>query len=473
MEEATEIDAFDILKRDIGILRDLQRMLISIFVCDENQHSNIAQLFHFFDEISISENFSVYEGFLRLLIHIFSAFCCAKNHKNHLTIFLSIIKRLIIKHSLKQSFEQSTLFFIFQANKHFLLFLFEEGVIDLSSIIQYIYLYDRDDLFLFFAPEIRKYVPSKYQYFIELFRDDGRVISNLISQSNEKKDMEGQFPDEVDIENLLEVRKEIHSNEKIARIIREDDMDSFIKTFSEKDPVIIDDYIYSSYLENNRDVNDNKQGKYQLNFRKRVSFLEYSMAFGSINIFHYLWLHNAEYQENSLQYSIIGGNYEIIHILEEESKFAFNERHYYKSFDYYHKEITEYLRNLIGINQFAISTINMQMRKSNGADFEFCYECLINQDANNDTINKKGTKNEDKKLAIENEGNVVPENQPIYEILLHSIVSQPHLSFFVFYQYIFHSDIDINYQYGRRKVIINLFKRHHFIKHVEKDIMKL
>ncbi|OHT00698.1 hypothetical protein TRFO_32562 [Tritrichomonas foetus] len=66
------------------------------------------------------------------------------------------------------------------------------------------------------------------------------------------------------------------------------------------------------------------------------------MAFGSINIFRYLWLKEVKYSKETLKYCIIGGNFEILHVLEEESQYKFDKGSYFQSIEYYHPEMTEY-----------------------------------------------------------------------------------------------------------------------------------
>ncbi|OHT17250.1 hypothetical protein TRFO_12601 [Tritrichomonas foetus] len=45
--------------------------MISILSCDEaSTTKHINELFHFFEKISISHHFSLYEGFLRIFVHL-------------------------------------------------------------------------------------------------------------------------------------------------------------------------------------------------------------------------------------------------------------------------------------------------------------------------------------------------------------------------------------------------------------------
>ncbi|OHS97472.1 hypothetical protein TRFO_36336 [Tritrichomonas foetus] len=183
----TTMIGFIELKNDIGILKDLQMMMIEILSCEEMQTQNkIEKLFSFFEKISISSNFSIYEAFLRLFAHISIFFNVAQNYQRRQLIFNEILKELISKHSLKTIFHQSTLFFIFKLNRHFLLFFIEEGIIDMSIIeTQFSYVNRSNDLlFLFFMPEIQKTNPKLYQEQKEKFEMMNYRPNNTENNSN-------------------------------------------------------------------------------------------------------------------------------------------------------------------------------------------------------------------------------------------------------------------------------------------------
>ncbi|OHT08164.1 hypothetical protein TRFO_23451 [Tritrichomonas foetus] len=377
-----KIIGLDEFKKDIGILRYLQRKVISILSSEDDIISGkVDKLFGFLKSISISHNFGLYEGFLRILTHIsiyFGVSQKAERKKRNQTIFFNILNELISQHSLKNAFHQTTLAFIFRKNKHFLLFLVQNGILDISFIIKEIA--SDKNFFLFFIPEIVEHSP---QLFLKKMKDfkltkdeivkiyDKLNISIQDDLENEKlgedeketmnKNNSSQENNHV---NQNEIRKEIHSQEEIAQIIRDDNLDLFIENISSNVDFDINSKILPSFLENNPDINHGQNG---------ITVLEYSMAFGSMNIFRYLWVNKAEYSKQSLNYSIIGGNSEIIHTLEEKlnpdqdeqfysslfgtpnkSKFQFDEENYYKSIEYYQNEISEYFRNTIKMEPLEI-----------------------------------------------------------------------------------------------------------------------
>ncbi|OHT07570.1 hypothetical protein TRFO_05220 [Tritrichomonas foetus] len=325
------------LNHHIKILRDLHNMTISILVCNEEILSNkLHELNVFLEDISISNNFSLFECFLHMLVHLSLFFDPSQKyqeiHKKH-QIFLNILSELISKHSMNKVFHQSTLFYIFKNNKHFLLFLLQKGIIDISLIENEINYGNDKMLYLFLYNEINKVNPR----FCESFQKEIMLTKEEIMDFYKRETEDQANDNDVNIEKYLHIRKEMHSQEKLARIIRDDNMNEFVELISKNDHIDINSKIQPSFLEDNPDIN-NILGS-------GISLIEYSMAFGSINIFRYLWVNKAKTTQNSLEYSIIGGNLEIIHILEEESEFKLNRKCYNLSVEYYHNEITEYFLN--------------------------------------------------------------------------------------------------------------------------------
>ena len=98
------------------------------------------------------------------------------------------------------------------------------------------------------------------------------------------------------------------NQEKVALLIRSDDVISFQKVHS------------STNLNLDTKINSNYEN---CEFSERnPSLIEYSALFGAVNVFKYLLLNGATLTENLSQFAVTGGNYEIIHILEENgSKF--------------------------------------------------------------------------------------------------------------------------------------------------------
>ncbi|OHT14569.1 hypothetical protein TRFO_14965 [Tritrichomonas foetus] len=336
-------------RNDLKILQNLQRKMIFILSCIKSEYSTssyIKDLFQYFEEISISQHFTLYEAFLRIFVHLSIYFNHPETKDEEIfakrqDIFFIILRELILKHSLKKSINQLTLFIIFKQNQHLLFFLYEEGIFNISFLITKISFLNKNLLILFHS-EIKKFNPILYERLKEQFI----LKKKFLYPKDQLQEAYSIIEDEKG--NITEILKQIHSQNQIAKIIRKDDVNCFIDFISHNDNFDLNSRIMPSFYENNPDITNKSFG---------ISLLEYSMAFGSINIFRYLWLNKVEYSEISLLYSIIGNNYEIIHLVEEEleviekeiveeieeksEKVYFN-INYLKSIEYYHPEFIEY-----------------------------------------------------------------------------------------------------------------------------------
>ncbi|OHS97473.1 hypothetical protein TRFO_36337 [Tritrichomonas foetus] len=184
--------------------------------------------------------------------------------------------------------------------------------------------------------------------------------------------------------------------------------------------------ILPSYVEVNPDINNSDHPF----LPKGISLLEYSMAFGSINIFRYFWVNKASYKKESLKYSIIGGNYGIVHILEEESLYKFDEENYFQSLKYYRSEISEYLLNLINTKNLSINEILSSYIHS--ANFDGIYNYLDNKGIFNTILSIK-------------KDNILLQNE-IQEIIKLHAFDNPWMPFYLFYNVTFQqSNIDVNW----------------------------
>ncbi|OHT00994.1 hypothetical protein TRFO_07648 [Tritrichomonas foetus] len=423
-------------RRNVEILKNLQKKLISILSCQEMliplEREN---LFNYFNEISLSKNFPLYEGFIRIFVHL-SIYFNIKEHEKNEEILKTILTELISKHSLKESFHPTTLFFLFKENVHLIYFLFKEAIFDFSLIETEVKCAIRQDFFLFFIPEIKKMNPELYLLKMKEFRLKEKDINDFYFKSLEKSE---ELTSEL---QKFDFRKNMHSQEEIAKIIRSDDIDSFIEYVSNHDNYDLNSKVMASFLENNSDINN------KVNSHDGLSLFEYSMGYGSVNIFRYLWEKKVEYTDQSLKYCVIGGNSDILRILEEESKYKFNEECYYTSIQYYHPKITEHFQNLLKIPPLTIPSIFSTVHRT--TNLEFFWDWLIlNENSNEENLQQSQIFNFLTKSASE----------PIdaYKLLVSEDSNNFFLAFYFFYLFILQqSNIDIN-SFGKICFLINCF----------------
>lgn len=110
-------------------------------------------------------------------------------------------------------------------------------------------------------------------------------------------------------DQLIEYRNKRHSTHPLAQVIIDDDVDQLQKLLSKSNISIDDRNIFNSYFEINEFLNEAK-------------LIEYSSFYGSINCFKYLINQDKSIDYDKLiKYAIAGGNYDIIHIVEQNGHF--------------------------------------------------------------------------------------------------------------------------------------------------------
>ncbi|OHT00699.1 hypothetical protein TRFO_32563 [Tritrichomonas foetus] len=233
-----ELKGLSEFRRDLEIIQRFQKKMISILSCVESQlstSSQIKKLFDFFEQISIFQHFPLYEAFLRILVHLSIYFNFHETKDEEIIskrqeIFILILKELVLKPSLKTSIHLSTLtlYLIFKSNKQLILFFFKEGIFDTLFLIRTISLFHDSNLFLFFIPEIQKSHPKFYGKLKKQFSFIQEDVNTLYDRLKEKSQEEDSQIKE------FEIRRKIHSQEEIAKIIRSDDINNFIEYFKKR-----------------------------------------------------------------------------------------------------------------------------------------------------------------------------------------------------------------------------------------------
>ncbi|OHT03184.1 hypothetical protein TRFO_06871 [Tritrichomonas foetus] len=356
-----EILGFDEFEEQLKILAEFQSHLFYSLDCSDTvlKNERLKNVYQFLDEKDIQSNFAIYEGILNLIAH---ASLIRSMNQYSPTILRKILKKLIKYHDLKNKINQSTIFSIFMKSKVLLLFLLHKNVIDISLLLNEIRLKNQGKYFFeFFLPETQK-------------GDEFLFKSLLQKYINIDDDIKKYYSDK---EELYEwARYAGHSNDALAVHIISDDLKEFISYIANSSTLKEFDYnakLELSPFEFNIDIiNAYKSNTRQNAENSGLSLIEYAMAFGSINIFRFLWLQKAEIQKESLQYAIIGGNYEIIHILEEESKYKFDISDIHKSIEYHRNTITDYLLN--SRNNINRSSYFQEYIKAH--NYQYVYELL-------------------------------------------------------------------------------------------------
>ncbi|KAK8878176.1 hypothetical protein M9Y10_004941 [Tritrichomonas musculus] len=124
----------------------------------------------------------------------------------------------------------------------------------------------------------------------------------------------------------------------------------------EEDPLTVsiqkDDIIQFQDILSHSNISINSQTRYSINQANEFanegydlpSLIEYAAFNGSVKIFKFLWMKEAEMSENILKMAIFGGSYEIIHLIESKN-IVFDKSALNTAIEYHRNEIVDYIHN--------------------------------------------------------------------------------------------------------------------------------
>ena len=253
--------------------------------------------------------------FLRLI----SSFC---NNRCKTPRFYDKIKKILLYYQdqIKHSFTNSEIFHIFEDNKLIILILLENKIIQINSDLLNIILHKNElngtKYAHFFIPEIRDFYNSENN------KENLNDILNIDCN---------QLPQDYD------AKRQIGENDSfICTLIRTDSVVEFISYINKK-CISTSSKINHSIFETNSFLNENDP-----------TLIEYAAYFGSIQIFNYLRMSEAELTPTLLLYGIHSNNADLIHLLEGinfEFTEEINEKCLIESIKCHHNDISNYIIN--------------------------------------------------------------------------------------------------------------------------------
>lgn len=328
-----KIDQF---KEQISPILSVQEKLLNL---DEEQNS-IEGIIEFVDQNSHINDLFFFQYFLE---SISSSIISRPLFENR---YIRIIEHYLSKIPKKYFF-----MFLSKSNMALALFL-QNNLIDINDIEKNFNSIDHNSL-IYFKDYIKNHASST-------------VLKDLITKNDEAKEKE----------NL------------IAKFIREDNLESF-QNFVNESKVLFNSKVPWSIFE----------CMFFLNEKEMPTLIEYACFFGSIRIFKYLVglgvissinESNQNFPNKILdrlgEFAVIGGNYEIIHILEDHGV-KFNEKTLLNSIKFQRNEISIYLIDTFGI-QPTIDDIIMSVESNNLSYFIDNFTTTLNFD-NDDKQNIK------------------------------------------------------------------------------------
>ncbi|OHT13117.1 hypothetical protein TRFO_16876 [Tritrichomonas foetus] len=310
------IQGYDEFIQRIKTLSNLENNVHNLINCAESEQEEILQCFNvYLKEIEISKNFILYNSFIQLL-GVMSSIKFIDSHailqmQRILDIFLS-------EHNLKDIIPPLNLWHYFKINQWITSYLYEKGLIEAPFLIA------KADPFGFSDDLELEYISYLYDIYEHDLNINEKVLcENCLTENDILQIMSEEY---------LNSRKKMIPSEQLIQMIQKDDVDAFIDFISNNNVPL--DYKFINMSIKPMIIPDRPFLNYTL--------FNLSLMYGALKIFKYLWLNKTQYNEESMEWAIIGGNNEIIQILDEESDFSFNEIslecavkcHNYDMFDY-------------------------------------------------------------------------------------------------------------------------------------------
>ncbi|KAK8863962.1 hypothetical protein M9Y10_011656 [Tritrichomonas musculus] len=251
---------------------ELQLKLSNISSIDEEMKKDISKI--------IPPIFYSTKKSLIILLQLTQGFLI--NEENNLDFYFSILEFLIPK--IKEFLTSYEIFSIYHKTfNHILLWYYDHQLLDIETII-----------------EVSKNDCDLFEYFIYDIKEHDEKIYEIL---NKRFDTQIHYHP---LKNFKENREARINETPIAKAIRKDEIDEFQNIISLTN-MNINSKIEFSLFESCSAVNYSGS---------MPSLLEYASFFGSIKIFKYLLLQNAEITSNIWEYAIHGNNYDIIHLIE-------------------------------------------------------------------------------------------------------------------------------------------------------------
>ena len=283
--------------------KKLYNDILNLLENSENYDENFLQFIEEFNLIKVKNNKEELEHLFRLVTSI-------SNNFHRFPNFYNKINKIIeyFGDDLKKTFTNQEIFDIFETNKFILILLLKKEILIFDD---YIYKNIFENNYNFFLPEIKN------------LRSKEQKCTNEIEEQLKS------------YENYEEKRQIGENDSYICSLIRQDSIEEFVSFITRTNFSILSS-IQPSIFETNCFLID-----------KKPTLIEYAAFFGSIQIFQYLRLNNAELTESLWFYTIHSKNAELIHFLETDKIKPPNnsyEKCLEEAIKCHHNDIAEYIK---------------------------------------------------------------------------------------------------------------------------------
>lgn len=325
---------------------NLEQLILTLIQNECNIEENIDNLDNFILDQQINENKKELHLMLKLILSLCNNYKRSEN-------FFKKIEKIILKYKseILDFFQSIELFNLFKTNKRIILFLFENGFLDLDRLVSQIINHEQDP----------------FQNYLSYF--------SLEFKNSALNEEAGQNQEIYNIDLFNQKRMLGENDNEICKLIQKDLIDDF-KSYIQRSNYCLESKIPFSIFETNLFL-----------LKNEASFIEYSAFFGSFNIFQYLYNQNVNTTPSIWIYAIHGSNIEIIQFLENHNiKPVSYEKCFIESIKCHWHELTIYLLQKYKINKDSSYIFNKCLKYYNFfvmeqfSDFliDFYYSCVNN-----------------------------------------------------------------------------------------------
>ena len=297
-------------------MKHIQKHILDFLENEKSSTEDYQSLINFFQKQKVKEDKSQLKSTLYILLKI------SNNHHRTPNFFPKIEQILqFFKAEMNSYYTKFDIFNIFKKNKRILLFLFEENFIEPTKSMYRII-------------SSSKYMKKCYPHYF--FPEFSLFFDEKMKKEVGKMNINEEFI-EKNIISYDTKRKIAENDSYICELIRNDAINEFVSFFNQE-KLSASSPIESSIYETNSFL-----------IKKSSTIFEYSVFFGSSQIFKYLQTKKAKLNQSLWFYAIHSQNPELIHLLDSSNNSKKQDKPYkkylFECIKCHHNTIMKYIRN--------------------------------------------------------------------------------------------------------------------------------
>ena len=313
-----EEQSFDLFYKKIQFLSEAERLFLCFINSQGDEEiENREAMFLFLDENLNQFDKDTLHDFLKMIYKVF----VSRIYRDVLIDHVFEIIEYFLSHQdpngdfLLNVFSKLELFHIFSNNKHIISRFYNTNFISPDDLLNFLFHFNDNSIIN------RDFVQFILEHHSESLKAHNPVVFNhIIKKLDPLRFLNHSFS--------LAPRNKKNNKNIALDIILEDDIDNFINFTSQTN------FGYKN------------SSPFSSNIFCDITIFESVMLFGAINIFKYIISQRdllKQMKLSSLKYAIMGGNLDIIHIIENSTEHKFDKECYMSSITFHHEDIQTYI----------------------------------------------------------------------------------------------------------------------------------